>query len=174
MRGPACRRNSCCAAPDIAAAEARLLAADANIEAARKAFFPLDPARPASTGFESITLAYNLLRPQALAASDGGGWLTQPIFSGGNLEGQLLQARGRDAELLADYRSAIVNALADVETALIAIRQSAEHERLQALVVASARRAYQITEQRLREGTIDVVTLLKIRNRRCCSRRKTI
>jgi outer membrane protein TolC len=86
--------------------------------------------------------------------------LTQPIFTGGNLEGQLLQAQGREAELLADYRSAIVNALADVENALIAIRQTAEHERLQAVVVASARRAYQITEQRLREGTIDVVTLL--------------
>jgi multidrug efflux system outer membrane protein len=143
--------------PDIAAAEARLLAANANIEAARKAFFP-SINLTGSAGFESIVLA-NLLRPEALAASMAAG-LAQPIFTGGNLEGQLLQARGRDAELIADYRAAIVNALADVENALIAVRQTAEHERLQGVVVASARRAYQITEQRLREGTIDVVTLL--------------
>ncbi len=143
--------------PDIAAAEARLAAAGANIEAARKAFFPTI-SLTGQTGLESINLA-NLLRPEALAASMAAG-LTQPIFNGYQLEGQLQQARGRDAELLADYRKAIVDALADVENALIAVRQTAEHERLQSTVVASARRAYQITEERLREGTIDVVTLL--------------
>jgi multidrug efflux system outer membrane protein len=143
--------------PDIASAEARLAAAGANIDAARKAFFP-SLNLTGSAGFESITLA-NLLRPEALAASMAAG-LAQPIFTGFQLEGQLQQAQGREAELLAEYRKAIVDALADVENALIAVRQTAEHERLQSVVVASARRAYQITEERLREGTIDVVTLL--------------
>jgi multidrug efflux system outer membrane protein len=143
--------------PDIATAESRLAAAGANVEAARKAFFP-SISLSAQTGFESITLA-NLLRPEALAASMAAG-LTQPIFNGYGLQGQLQQAQGRDAELLANYRKTIVDALGDVETALIAMRQTAEHERLRAAVVASARRAYQITEERLREGTIDLVTLL--------------
>ena len=143
--------------PDIAASESALAGADASIEAARKAFLP-SVNLTGSAGFESIVLA-NLLRPEAIAASMAAG-LTQPIFNGHNLEGQLQQARGRDAELLADYRKSIITALADVENALIAVRQTAEHERLQAQVVASAQRAYQITQERLREGTIDVTTLL--------------
>ncbi len=143
--------------PDIASAEAQLAAADVNIDAARKAFLPTFNLT-GQTGFESIVLA-NLLRPEALAASMAAS-VAQPIFTGRQLEGQLEQTRGRAAELTAEYRKAIVTALADVENALIAVRQTTEHERLQARVVASAQRAYQITQERLREGTIDVVTLL--------------
>ncbi len=143
--------------PDLAAAEARLQAAQGNIKAARAALLP-SISLSTQSGFGSSTLA-NLLRPEALAASLAAG-LVQPIFNGDQTEGQLRQAQGRQIELLADYRKVIVTALADVETALIAVRLTSEHEDLQARVVASARRAYEITEQRLQEGTIDVVTLL--------------
>jgi NodT family efflux transporter outer membrane factor (OMF) lipoprotein len=143
--------------PDLAAAEARLQAAQGNIKAARAALLP-SISLSTQSGFGSSTLA-NLLRPEALAASLAAG-LVQPIFNGDQTEGQLRQAQGRQIELLADYRKVIVTALADVENALIAVRLTSEHEDLQARVVASARRAYEITEQRLQEGTIDVVTLL--------------
>lgn len=143
--------------PDIAAAEAALLSQDASVKAARAAFFPTITLT-SNLAFESATLA-NLLRPEAIAASLAQG-LIQPIFNGGNLEGQLDLARGRQIELLQNYRKAIVTALSDVENALIAVRWGADHERLQSAAVASALRAYQITQERLREGTIDVVTLL--------------
>lgn len=143
--------------PDIAAAEWHLSSQNASVEAARRAFFPTVNLIGAAS-LESLTLQ-NLLRPEALAASLAQG-LTQPIFNGGNLEGQLAQARGREIELLEIYRKAVVTALSDVENALIAIQQTTLHERLQTQSVAAARRAYQITQGRLREGTIDVVTLL--------------
>jgi multidrug efflux system outer membrane protein len=143
--------------PDIAASEQRLSSQNASVEAARLAFLP-QISLTGGVSLESITLR-NLLRPEALAASLAQG-LTQPIFDGGNLRGQLELARGREIELLEDYRKTIVTALSDVENALIAVQQSALHERLQLAVVASARRASQITQERLREGTIDVVTLL--------------
>jgi hypothetical protein len=143
--------------PDLAAAEARLQSAQGNIKAARAAFLP-SISLSTQSGLGSSTLA-NLLRPEALVASLAAG-LVQPIFNGDQTEGQLRQAQGRQIELLADYRKVIVTALADVENALIAVRLTSEHEDLQARVVASARRAYEITEQRLQEGTIDVVTLL--------------
>jgi NodT family efflux transporter outer membrane factor (OMF) lipoprotein len=143
--------------PDIAASEQRLSAQNASVEAARLAFLP-QISLTGGASLESITLK-NLLRPEALAASLAQG-LTQPIFDGGNLRGQLELARGREIELLEDYRKTIVTALSDVENALIAVQQSVLHERLQLAVVASARRASQITQERLREGTIDVVTLL--------------
>ena len=143
--------------PDIAAAEAALASSSASVKAARAAFLP-DFQLTAQGGLASMMLK-NLLRPDAFAASAAAA-LTQPIFSGGQLEGQLGAATGRQKELLEDYRKAIIQALADVENALEALRQTAAQERSQAVVVASARRASDITKQRLKEGTIDIVTLL--------------
>lgn len=143
--------------PDIAAAEARLQAGGANIMAARAALYP-NITLTGDAGLASISLR-NLLRPEAFALSVAGG-IAQSIFSGYNLENQVMLSRARRDELLAAYRKSILDALADVENALIAVQKSAEQERLRAVAVQSAQRAAQITSQRLREGTIDVVTLL--------------
>ncbi len=143
--------------PDIAATEARLVAERANREAARRAFLP-SITLTASGAYQSGALK-NLLRPDALAGALAQG-LTQPIFDGGALSGKLRQAEGREAELLQTYRKAILTGLSDVENALIGIEQTTRHENLQAKVVETARRAQSITAERLREGTIDVVTLL--------------
>ena len=58
------------------------------------------------------------------------------------------------------YRKAIISGFADVERALIAVRDLAEQERLQAEAVATARRAYELSETQLRAGTIDITTVL--------------
>jgi multidrug efflux system outer membrane protein len=143
--------------PDIRSAEAQLAAADANVEAARAAFFPTI-ALTGQGGFSSNALRL-LFRPESAFYSVAAS-LTQPIFDGFLLEGQLDQARGRQFELLSLYRRSIVSAFTDVEIALIAIQDAAERERLQQQVVDTSRRAFEIAENRLREGTIDLVTLL--------------
>jgi outer membrane protein TolC len=48
-----------------------------------------------------------------------------------------------------------------VEIALIAIADNAERERLQQVVVSTSRQAFQLAETRLREGTVDLVTVLQ-------------
>ncbi len=143
--------------PDIASAEWRLAGERANVEAARRAFLP-SITLTASGSYQSGAFR-NWMRPDALAASLAQG-LTQPIFDGGALSGKLRQAEGREIESLQTYRKAILTALSDVENALIAVEQTMRHERLQAQVVTTAQRAQSITAERLREGTIDVVTLL--------------
>jgi multidrug efflux system outer membrane protein len=55
----------------------------------------------------------------------------------------------------------VLSAFGDVERALIAVADTAEQERLQRLAVASARQAFQIAETRLREGTVDLITVLQ-------------
>ena len=55
----------------------------------------------------------------------------------------------------------MISAFSDVETALDGIRQTALRERLQRDVVTSSRRAFDISEQRLQQGTIDLVTVLQ-------------
>lgn len=143
--------------PDLAAAEARLKAAGANIVAARAALYPAITLT-GETSLASQTLR-NLLRPEAIGAAVAGS-VAQSIFSGYELEGQVELSLARRDELLASYRQTVLSALSDVENALVAIRKTAEQERLRAAAVRSAETAANITRQRLREGTIDVVTLL--------------
>ncbi|MPZ37872.1 MAG: efflux transporter outer membrane subunit [Rhizobiales bacterium] len=143
--------------PDIRSAEATVAATDASVEAARAAFFP-SIALTGQGGFSSSALRA-LFRPESAFYSIAAG-LTQPVFDGFLLEGQLEQAQGQQLESLSLYRRAVVSGFTDVERALIAVQESAKRERLQQQVVDSSRRAFEIGETRLREGTIDLVTLL--------------
>jgi NodT family efflux transporter outer membrane factor (OMF) lipoprotein len=143
--------------PDIRQAEALLASANANVESARAAFFP-SISLTGQGGYQSGALK-TLFKPESMfynvAAS-----LTQPIFDGGTLMGQFDLQRGQQEELLQTYRKTIIQAFADVENALVAVQQGALRARLQRDVVNATRRAFEISEARLREGTIDLVTLL--------------
>jgi len=143
--------------PDVLNAEATLAAANANIIVARAALYP-SVTLTGSGGWSSLALE-TLTRPQSLVFNLAAG-LTQPIFHGGALRGQVQLNEGRATELLATYRFAILNALVDAENALVALRQTTEQEKLQAVAVQTAERAYAISEAQLRAGTIDLVTLL--------------
>src|SRR4029077_14070594 len=77
------------------------------------------------------------------------------------LQGNLDQQKGLQDELLQTYRKAVISGFSDVENALDGIRQTALRARLQREVVTSSRRAFDISEQRLRQGTIDLVTVLQ-------------
>lgn len=145
--------------PDLARAEADLRAADANVQAARVAFLPSFDLT-LKGGNESRTLA-NWLRPDAAFASALGG-LTAPIFDGGALDASYALQSGRRNELVAAYRKAVLTALGDVENALVSAKQGRLQEDLQVDVVTASKRAYSISEERLRAGTIDLVTLLNV------------
>ena len=102
--------------PDVAEAEQQLIAANANIGAARAALFP-NIELTASGGYESASLA-SLFDPANRLYSLGAG-LTQPIFEGGALRGQFAYSEARYAELLADYHKTVLTAFGNVESALV-------------------------------------------------------
>jgi NodT family efflux transporter outer membrane factor (OMF) lipoprotein len=143
--------------PDVAQAEAQLIAANANIAAARAAFFP-SISLTVSGGYESSQLAA-LLNPPNRIWSLGAG-LTQPIFQGGALLGQYRLSQARYEELLAGYHKAVLSALANVEDALSAFTQTEDQLARQQQAAAQAERAYQFAQQQMRAGTINVLTLL--------------
>jgi multidrug efflux system outer membrane protein len=147
-----------CQRPDIRAAEANLAATEANVEFARAAFFP-SITLTGQGGYQSSVLKL-LFTPQS-ALYQVATNLTQPIFDGFRLEGQLEFAKGQQLAALETYRKTVLSAFGDVERALIAVADTAEQERLQRLAVASARQAFQIAETRLREGTVDLITVLQ-------------
>ena len=142
--------------PDIRADEANLAAAEANVASARAAFFPTI-SLTAQGGYESTALRL-LFTPQN-ALYNVAANITQPIFDGFQLEGQLEFAQGRQFELLKTYCQTVLNGFRDVEVALIAIADGAERERLQQAVVTSSRRAFELSEVRLREGVADLVVV---------------
>jgi NodT family efflux transporter outer membrane factor (OMF) lipoprotein len=144
--------------PDIRAAEADLASAEASVDSARAAFFP-SISLTGQGGFESQALKL-LFTPQSafynLAVN-----LAQPLLDGFRLEGELELAKGRRFELLKVYCQSILAGFRDVEVALIAIADTTERERLQQIVVNTSRTAFGIAETRLREGTVDLVTVLQ-------------
>lgn len=144
--------------PDVAQAEEILASADATVQASRAAFFP-SLSLTGTGGLESSALK-TLLSPSALFGTLAAG-VAQPIFDGYLLQGQLDQARGLRREVLETYRKAILQALVDVENALVAIRRDLEHERRLADVVRSAQQAYDIERERLKVGTVDITTTLQ-------------
>jgi multidrug efflux system outer membrane protein len=143
--------------PDVAEAEAQLIAANANIVVARASLFP-NIALTASGGYASSSLS-TLLKSSSSVYSVAGG-LTQPIFEGGALRAQVEFARARRDELVADYRKAILTAFTNVEDALAQVQQSAEQLSRQQTAVAKASRANHIAQAQLRSGVVSILTVL--------------
>jgi len=143
--------------PDVAEAEAQLIAANANIAAARAAFFPTI-SLTAAGGYVSPALN-TLFNPVSRVFSLTGG-LTQPIFQGGALVGQYQLNKGRYAELLSDYHKAVISAFGNVEDALVSVQQTAEQLKRQENAVATARHAYELTQAQFHAGTINILIVL--------------
>jgi outer membrane protein, multidrug efflux system len=143
--------------PDIRRQEAQLAAATANVGSARAQFFP-SIQLTGSGGYQSSSLV-SLFQPQA-AFFNVVGSLTQPIFDGGRILGNFEFTKARQDELLQIYRQTVIQSFADVDNALVAIRETTNRLRLQREVLAASQRAFQLSEQQLRAGTADIVTVL--------------
>ncbi|WP_456756972.1 efflux transporter outer membrane subunit [Bradyrhizobium sp. USDA 4011] len=144
--------------PDVRQAEAQLASSNFSVDAARAAFFP-QIQLTGTTGFQSAALA-SLFAPGAWYYTLAAG-LTQPLFDGFLLESQLKLAKGQQLQSLQAYRKAVLSAFADVEKALIALQQYTLQERLQSDVVASSRKAFEVSETQLRGGTVNLITVLQ-------------
>ena len=143
--------------PDIRRQEAQLASATANVGSARAQFFP-SIQLTGQGGYQSSALSA-LFQPHAAFFSMVGS-ATQPIFDGGRILGNFEFTKAKQDELLQTYRKTVVQSFADVDNALMSIRQTTIKLRLQADVLAASRRAFELSEQQLRAGTADIVTVL--------------
>jgi len=135
--------------PDIRQAEQSLIAANADIGVARAAYFPRI-SLTALLGLQSQELA-QLFKGASFAWTAGGG-LTQSLFSGGALQSQVEFAQARQRELVANYQTAVISALRDVNDALIA-RTTLEAQRAeQEKNVAALTRLLELAKRRYKEG----------------------
>jgi len=147
--------------PDVAEAEQQLIAANADITVARAALFP-SIQLTAAGGYESSALTSLVSPPNRIYALTAG--LTQPIFHGGALRGQLAFSKARYTELLTTYHKTVITAFSNVEGALVAAQQTAEQQKRQQHAVATARRAYEFAQTQMAAGTVNILNVLNTEN----------
>jgi outer membrane protein, multidrug efflux system len=143
--------------PDVASAEQQLIASNADITVARAALFP-DVRLTASGGYASSALTSLVSPPNRIYSIAAG--LTQPIFHGGALRGQLAYSDARYTELLTVYHKAVITALSNVESALVAVQQTGEQQKRQQNAVAVARRAFGYSQAQMSAGVVSILTVL--------------
>jgi multidrug efflux system outer membrane protein len=123
--------------PDIAQAEQQLIAANAQIGAARAQYFPSISLTGAfgSTSGQLSDLFSGPARVWSYAGAFAG-----PVFTGGFISGQVAQAEAGRRAALANYQAVIQGAFADVEDALVS------REKIARQVEAEARRVQALAE----------------------------
>jgi outer membrane protein, multidrug efflux system len=140
--------------PDIRAAEQELIAANADIGAARAAFFPQINIGAGATALFS-PIDNPATRGVELLAS-----LIAPIFHGGELEGGVERATARQVELAEDYRSTVLIAFREVEDALATAKAARARLDSFAIALRESRRTYDLSRQLYEAGSVDYQSML--------------
>ena len=154
--------------PDVSAAEASMLAAQARVGVAKAAWFP-SIALTASGGYASSEIE-DLFKWSARAWGVGA-LLSLPVFDGGRRQAGVESARAEMDAAVAQYRERVLVAFRDVEDQLSELRLLGEQAQAQARAVDAAARTTSLSDVRYRNGLVSQLELLdaqrsELRNRR--------
>jgi multidrug efflux system outer membrane protein len=144
--------------PDILQAEQQLRAANANIGAARAAFFP-KITLTGSGGYESVELK-NGVSQDGLSWSLGPASLTLPIFDFGRNQGNLDVAKARQNIAVSTYEKTVQTAFREVADALAARRYLAEQIEAQERALVAQRNSAELAQLRYRNGVANYLEVL--------------
>jgi multidrug efflux system outer membrane protein len=143
--------------PDLRQAEQNLIAANALIGAARALYFPSISLTglfgTASTQFS------NLFTGPARVWSYAGA-LTVPIFTAGNISGQVKQAEAQQQQALLEYQKAIQSAFQETDDALIAVQKTREALIVQGREVDALRTYSRLARLRYEGGYTSYIEVL--------------
>jgi NodT family efflux transporter outer membrane factor (OMF) lipoprotein len=146
--------------PDIRMMEARMRAANANIDVARARLLPpIDLS--AQVGYSGATLA-SLLQPQNLLASTAAA-LALTIFDGGVKKGEQAYAQSYYEEMVETYGKTVLQAVREVESALANLKATSRRLEAQKSVTRSALNIFKIGNDAFAAGAIDQTALLESR-----------
>jgi multidrug efflux system outer membrane protein len=144
--------------PDILQAEQQLVAANAQIGAARALYFPTITLT-GGYGTASSDLS-NLFKGPARVWSYGGS-ITGPIFAGGAIYGQVLQAEAGQKEALLSYQAAIQSAFSDVENSLVVNQKFVEQLQAQERLVRANQEYSKLARLQYKGGYVPYSTVLQ-------------
>jgi outer membrane protein, multidrug efflux system len=143
--------------PDILQAEQQLIEANARIGVARAQFFPqLSITASGGVGGSDFSTIFD---PDSRLIY-GIGALTQPIFEGGKLRGQLQLSKETEKEMLLNYQKTIAGAFRDASDALIAVDKQRAAREQQEKLVAAAQDATRLARIRYQGGVTSYLEVL--------------
>ena len=143
--------------PDIAAAERRVAAANAQIGVARAAYFPVFNIS-GSGGFESSSITTLLQGPAGFFSAGASAAVT--AFDVGRRRAVSEQARAAYDQSVANYRETILTAFGEVEDNLAALRILEDEARIQAAAVAAAQRSLDLSTNRYKGGVVNYLEVI--------------
>lgn len=143
--------------PDIAAAERRVAAANAQIGVATAAWFP-SLSLGAQIGFESTDLAKLLTAPSRFWSV--GPALAQTLFDAGLRHARTEEARAAHAASVAAYRQTVLTGLQEVEDNLAALRILAQEADTQAQAVAAAEQSLTLINNQYKAGVVSYLEVV--------------
>lgn len=142
--------------PDVAAAERRVAAANAQIGVARAAYFPVF-SLAAATGFDSAQTSNLLTAPSRVWSAGPTALLT--VFDAGRHRAQSVQAHAQYDEQVADYRRTVLIAYQEVEDSLAALHRLEQESRSEEAAVTASGQALEQARYRYKAG---LVTYLEV------------
>jgi multidrug efflux system outer membrane protein len=143
--------------PDVRAAEHAVAATYFRTKAAEAERYP-SLNLSGSIGVEALK-AGRIFSPESTAASILGS-LTAPIFDAGRIKQNIVIQDERQRQALISYESTVLNALTEVENALIAIQRSSETLEVVNRAVTAAREAARLASLRYEAGDVDLLDVL--------------
>jgi NodT family efflux transporter outer membrane factor (OMF) lipoprotein len=145
--------------PDIASAERRTAAANAQIGVAESAFFP-SLTLSATGGYQSTLLSHLFTLPSRYWSL--GPELAEVIFDAGLRQAQTAQAIATYDQNVATYRQTVLAAFQDVEDNLAALRILEQEADVQAEAVKAARESVTIALNQYRAGTVNYLAVVVV------------
>jgi NodT family efflux transporter outer membrane factor (OMF) lipoprotein len=143
--------------PDVAGAERRVQAANAQIGVAISAYYP-NVTLTGGGGFESSQVSTLIQGPAALWAL--GGSASQLLFDAGRRKAVTQQSRDAYEATVADYRASVLNSFQEVEDSLAALRILDEESRSENSAVAYAEHSLGIANNRYKGGVTGYLEVL--------------
>jgi NodT family efflux transporter outer membrane factor (OMF) lipoprotein len=143
--------------PDIAGAQRRMIAANANIGVARAAYFPT-LTLGAQGGFQSTSFANWLSAPSSFWAVGPNALLS--VFDGGLRRAQVAQARAEFNLSAANYRSIVVSAFQQVEDDLATLNHYHDATVDERAAVDAAQRSLDFALALYKQGATDYLTVV--------------
>jgi multidrug efflux system outer membrane protein len=147
--------------PDILQAEQNLVAANANIGVAKSLYYP-SLSLTGALGSVSAALGDFLSGPAAAWSVAAG--LAGPIFTFGNIEGQVQSAQAFEREALASYQQTVINAFRETNDALVGTIKKREESQAQTRRVAALREYARLSRRKFDNGYASYLEVLYAEN----------
>ncbi len=145
--------------PDVAAAERRVMAANAQIGVAEAAWFP-DLTISASGGYRGSSFADWIEVPNRFWSL--GPQLALSLFDGGARRAELERSEAAYDQTVVQYRQAVLDSFREVEDYLVQLRVLEQESGVQQEALDAARESLRLIENQYRAGTVDFNSVVSV------------